>query len=257
MQLPDLLKAVAYIKAMNGGGSRAQLVLGSDDEYYVIKLIGNPQGTRILANEYMTGKVAKLLNVPCPETTIMVVDETMIQHMNGTCGTQFGPGLQHAMAYLGGETIRVFPSNLDLMTKASNVDKWPNAIIFDTLVQNEDLGDRHILVAVDDNDTKFWHIDHGHTLGVTQGWASLRPEKVAVRNLYPSLVKGEEPFKDAFERLNAISKDAIEAALQPCPLDEWGVASSEPEGLVSYLMSARSKVQESIIASKGNWPNWK
>jgi hypothetical protein len=160
------------------------------------------------------------------------------------------------MAYLGGGTIKVFPSNPDLISKAGNKDKWPNAIVLDALVQNEDLKDVHVLITVDGENTKFWHVDHGHTLGVTRGWASLNPENAVVRNLYPSLVHGQDPFKDALERLEAMSKDAIEAAVQQCPLEHWGVAGSERENLVSYVMSAKTKVRQSIIASKSNWPRW-
>jgi hypothetical protein len=142
------------------------------------------------------------------------------------------------------------------MSKVSNKAKWPNAIVLDALVQNEDLKDVHVLITVDGGTTNFWHVDHGHTLGVTRGWASLNPEHAVVRNLYPSLVHGHDPFKDAFERLEAMSEDAIQVAVQQCPLEHWGVASSELENLVSYVMSAKTKVRQSIIASKATWSNW-
>lgn len=256
--MPVSLKALAHVRSMNGGGSKAQLLQASDGHLYVTKLVGNPQGTRILANEYVTGRLAELLNVPCPRVTTIEVDQTMTEALGKTCGANFVSGRQHAMSYLGSDTVQVFPSNLDLMTKSINVSKWPNAIILDTLVQNEDLGDRHILMTIvqSSGTTNFWHIDHGHTLGVTRGWPSLNPQSIRARYLYPALVKGGEPFKDAFDHLEALSKETIENTLQDCPLQPWGVADSERSSLVEYLVTARSKVREAIIASKANFSNW-
>jgi hypothetical protein len=162
------------------------------------------------------------------------------------------------MSYLASDTIQVFPSNLDLMTRATNIGKWPNAIVLDTLVQNEDMGDRHILMTVVQNSgtTNFWHIDHGHTLGVTRGWTTLNPQSIGARHLYPSLVKGGEPFKDAFDHLEAISKETIERVMQECPLEAWGVADSERNSLIEYLISAKAKVRQAIIAARATFTNW-
>jgi hypothetical protein len=54
-------------------------MLCSDGHYYVVKFRNNPQGLRILVNEYIAGQLAKLLGLPCPETRVVDVREELIK----------------------------------------------------------------------------------------------------------------------------------------------------------------------------------
>jgi hypothetical protein len=51
----------------------------SDGHYYVVKFANNPQGSRILVNEFIAGKLAKFLGLPCPETRLVEVKEELIR----------------------------------------------------------------------------------------------------------------------------------------------------------------------------------
>ena len=46
------IKAVAHISQVRGG-SQARIMLADDGKKYVVKLQGNPQCTRVLANDYL------------------------------------------------------------------------------------------------------------------------------------------------------------------------------------------------------------
>ncbi len=254
------LTAKTYIRPMGLGGSSPQLVQGTDDRNYVIKLMGNPQTTRILPNEFVTGKLAEILGAPCPQVTTIEVDQGIVDSIIRTTGhQQFRAGIQHAQLYLASDTVQVFPSTQERMAKTINIDKWPNAIVLDSLTQNGDLGEANVVVAVESSTgvARFWHVDHGHTLGTTSGWTNLGLGGVSVRLLFNSLVSGSEPFKDAFERLQGLSRVSLEPIVRECPLEAWGVPADEREKLLSYLMTAKSKVQEAIIGSKDKFPNWK
>jgi hypothetical protein len=48
------IKAITHIRRLRGG-SQAQLMVADDGHQYVIKFQGNPQTTRVLANEYLAG----------------------------------------------------------------------------------------------------------------------------------------------------------------------------------------------------------
>src|SRR5690349_21470076 len=53
------------------GGSQPHLMQASDGQYYVVKLQGNPQGSRILANELLANRIADALKLPFPRTEVI------------------------------------------------------------------------------------------------------------------------------------------------------------------------------------------
>ena len=59
------------------GGSQPYLVQGSDDLFYVAKFAGNPQGTRTLINEWITGRLLETLGVSTPPVRILSLDHTV------------------------------------------------------------------------------------------------------------------------------------------------------------------------------------
>ncbi len=230
---------------MNGGGSRAQLVQADDGNQYVIKLIGNDQGTRILANEYVVGKLAELLGAPSPPVAIVSVDEFIVKSINSSLGAKFRPGPQFASQYLGRETVEVVPSNIDLMRAAGNCSSWLYVVVLDSLVQNTDRKETHVLMSRDrqSGELRFSAIDHGHCLGVAAGWTTLRPDNVALRPLiYGELVKGPDDYRDALNALRNLTRDQVERILDECPLTEWEVPSGDRGALSEYLEAAKVKL---------------
>jgi hypothetical protein len=70
--------AVEHVRPMRGG-SQPHLMRCSDGHYYVVKFANNPQGLRVLINEYLTGRVAKLLGLPCPEICVVEVKKELVR----------------------------------------------------------------------------------------------------------------------------------------------------------------------------------
>lgn len=79
---PIVVTAVEHIRPMRGG-SQPHLMRCSDGHYYVVKFQNNPQGTRILVNEYITGKLARLLGLPCPDICLVDVREDLVHLTRG------------------------------------------------------------------------------------------------------------------------------------------------------------------------------
>jgi len=73
-----VVSALEHICAMHGG-SQPHLMRCSDGHYYVVKFRNNPQGSRILVNEYIAARLAKLLGLPCAETCLVNVREELVQ----------------------------------------------------------------------------------------------------------------------------------------------------------------------------------
>src|ERR1035438_2737428 len=72
------IKAVAHIAQVRGG-SQARVMLADDGKKYLTKLQGNPQCTRVLANDYLACRLARMIGLSVPEPVIILVDEETIQ----------------------------------------------------------------------------------------------------------------------------------------------------------------------------------
>ena len=61
-----LLEIVKIIRSLPLGVTKPYLVECSNGKKYVAKFCGNPDGSRILINEYVCASLGKLLNLPIP-----------------------------------------------------------------------------------------------------------------------------------------------------------------------------------------------
>src|SRR5438067_12498203 len=92
------IKAIQHIRRLRGG-SQAQLMTADDGHQYVVKFKANPQTTRVLANEYLGGHLARMIGLSVPDPVIIDVDAETINECKiefQFAGTQMTPiaGLQ-------------------------------------------------------------------------------------------------------------------------------------------------------------------
>ena len=71
------IKAIKNICQVRGG-SQARIMLADDGNQYVVKFQGNPQATRVLANEYLGCRLARMVGLSVPEPVIILVNEETI-----------------------------------------------------------------------------------------------------------------------------------------------------------------------------------
>src|SRR5258708_26233190 len=87
------------------GGAQSQLMLGSDENLWVVKFQNNPQHPRVLANEFLATRLASRIGLAVPACDVVVVKEWLIantpellmQWPNGRwhlrAGLRFGAGV--------------------------------------------------------------------------------------------------------------------------------------------------------------------
>lgn len=252
-----MINAVSHVRPM-GQGSLSQLLRAEDGNHYVVKFLGNPQGNKILANEYVVGKLSELLDAPCPTVTAIVADNFIVSAVNASQHTNFQPGVHIGIRYLASDEVEIVPSTMELMRLATNVSEWPMVILLDSIFQNVDRKIPHVLIARNrqSQELVFWAIDHGHCLGVTNPWSTLNTQQVAVRSMadYSPLVNGEYPFSRALNRLLDLDAEDVGTVIQSCP--SWNVNETEKEALVSYVMEAVNGISDKLIAARHLFPGW-
>src|SRR5205809_1685279 len=75
------IKAITRVRRLRGG-SQAQLMVADDGHEYAVKFQGNPQTTRVLANDYLAGRLARMIALSVPEPAIIHVDAETIRQSN-------------------------------------------------------------------------------------------------------------------------------------------------------------------------------
>src|SRR5438270_1199334 len=103
------IKAIKHICRLRGG-SQAQLMAADDGHEYVVKFQGNPQTTRVLANDYLAGHLARTIGLSVPEPVIIHVDLETINEYKiefQFAGTQMTPiaGLQFGSRLIVDENV--------------------------------------------------------------------------------------------------------------------------------------------------------
>src|SRR5271165_6684598 len=92
-------------------------MLADDGKKYVTKLMGNPQCTRVLANDYLACRLARVIGLSVPEPVIILVDEDTIREQ-GIGFTLAGravaasTGLQFGSALVSGEVVDWLPGTM-------------------------------------------------------------------------------------------------------------------------------------------------
>ena len=70
--------ALEHIRPMRGG-SQAQLMRADDGHCYVVKFANNPQHRRVLANEWLAGRLVQALGLPVPPMAMIQVPPVLVR----------------------------------------------------------------------------------------------------------------------------------------------------------------------------------
>jgi hypothetical protein len=258
---PPVIEADTYEGHQGGGGSDAERIRGNDGYRYIVKFRGNPQGTRILANEYVTSQIGELIGAPCPVGRVMRVSLEFIQRVPIKYGGVLaGAGPQFASRFQCDEHGATFQNPVPSVVKQFvNKDQAAAKIILDNLVANQDVKNEHIIFHAVKGGIRFWAVDFGHTLGIAQGWESLRPSSEDAPLVAPFLtecVLSRDDLNAVVDRLKArLTRETLLEVLSEVPLEAWGVAAQEVSPLIDYLLTQRECIPRRVSNSLKQFPS--
>jgi hypothetical protein len=265
--MPEL-QAVQHIRRMRGG-SQSHLVRGSDGNYYVTKLQGNPQHTRILANEMLASRMGLWLGLPMAPVEVIEVGEWLIEHTpefvfeSSASSVKCKAGRHLGSRYAGDPlTHHVFdylPE--DQFHQVRNVADFARALVADKWMGNAD--GRQAVFSKGPRERKYraTFIDQGYCFNAGE-WTF--PTLPLIGVYYRNHVYREVKNWDAFE-------PALTKAEQCDIIDIWRCAESVPpewydwdhaglERLVESLYTRRLMIRELIAGFRDScrdpFPNW-
>ncbi|RBW68788.1 HipA family kinase [Bacillus taeanensis] len=239
------LKPVQFIRSLDGK-SKPQLLLFNDSLTYVVKFKNNRQGTRVLVNEYVVGRLAQLLSLPAAPFKVVSISQEFIKTSSEKTAKKFKAGNQFASVFIPNCTglSRVPPR--PLREEIENIENIAGMVVFDHWVNNTDRGSNNILLEPLPNRKYDLHlIDHANCFPNEFKWTEEtvkeNPNQVVHRTVHKwaaSLLTAKE-LQPYVEKIIALSNQSIYKVIQSIPND-WEVSPSEKAALFAYLVDAKN-----------------
>jgi hypothetical protein len=163
--MPRTVQVNRYVIPLREGGSMPAVVEADDEGLYVLKFRGAGQGARALVAEWISGEIARALDLPVPEIVFAQLDAELAR-TEGDPEIQdlirASDGLNLAMDYLPGSLA------FDPAADAPDAKLASRIVWFDSFVRNVDRTARNTNLLLWHR--KLWLIDHGASLYFHHGW---------------------------------------------------------------------------------------
>ena len=267
------VRAVEQVRRMRGG-SQSHLMRCDDGNCYVVKFPNNPQGTRILANEFLATALALRIGLPAAEGRVVRVNETLITHSEemffdlgysreilppGMC---FGSLYQRSQACAGGpEALCAY----DLLPQSelrrvANLSDFSGMLVFDKWTANLDT--RQVVFVMRNGSYSARMVDQGWCFGGVAWDFAGRPGS----GLYfPAVVyeniRGFECFEPWLSRLDHLSLSILTEVAQSIPGEWYEGDENGLAVLIERLHERRAKVGDELREMYKRFPqyfpNWK
>jgi hypothetical protein len=254
------------------GASQPRLLRCEDGGDYVVKFRNNPQHVRVLANEMLASRLARLVGLPVPSPAFVDVLPELIAG-NPLLELEIGPrrepclpGLQFGSRFPGvpGQTLVVDFLPDRLLRKVHNVARvFLGALVLDKWTCNCN-GRQVIFYRSADQEGSAYSavlIDHGFCFN-DGDWNF--PDS-PIRSLYPrrlvyESVQGLQSFEPYLSRVENLEASELEACVRGIPPDWCGDQPEQLLRLVERLYERRRRVRQALVDAKNSqlapFPNW-
>ncbi len=232
------------------GASQAHLMEDASGNRYFVKFKENAQLTpKILVNEFVAGRLATHLSLPCAECDVAEVDPLLASSILIN-GVPISTGPHFASKQIDNVYKAFFLRSL--IAQCSNKGSFPGIATFDGYTYNVDRNnDGNYLIVATTTGLHFYIIDHGHcflanwTIAVLQlivdKWT---PPDTILRELYNEITD-PPALLGAADDIGAIPDDFIANLVNQIP-DDWLPDTPERDELLRYLITKRPKILDLV-----------
>jgi hypothetical protein len=266
------LVAVRHIRPIAHSAMQAQLYACSDGHRYVLKLPGNKQGRRCIANDFIATQLAKRLGLPVLDSSFVHVMPELLpdshqypDHANLKHGIAWGTRFRTDLSE---------PETPEDLRKLRQKHLIPLVIAFDHWIFNWDRADKvaNLLLSKGDGERDWYLIDHGIAFATPEfvkdslAWTpdllsrfqththfSYRGE---LYSEFVPYVKGKNPFGNAIAQIRTITETSILELLNVLP-QYWNITSEEKEAFAATLVTRAQHLPEILSHSKDYYTYWK
>ncbi len=261
------VQAVARMR----GGAQSQLMLGADGRLMVVKFQNNPQGVRVLANEWLATRLGEAVGLPVPKTELVEVSEWLVanspelwverragERERCRAGLQFG--CEYAGGEEGGQVMDYLPEGE--LRAVRNVRAFAGVLALDKWTGNCNGRQAVFVRGARQRGWRAMFIDQGFCFGAGEwGFADAAKRGVYGRNCVYEGVTGWESFEPWLSRVEEMRAEAVWQVAEGIPPEWHGGGSEALERLVEELLERRGRVRELIEAFRESdrmpFPAWR
>ena len=260
--------AVQQIRRMRGG-AQGHLMLGADEQLWVVKFQNNPQHVRVLANEMLATRLAEAAGLSVPVTDVVEVSGWLIENTPeldvdlGRERVRCQAGLQFGARYVGGtmpgQVMDYLPE--EQLEEIRNLEEFAGMLALDKWTGNAN--GRQAVFARKARERRYSasFIDQGYCFHAGD-W---KFEDVPLRGVYPrnlvyAQVRGWESFEPWLTRLETMDATVMWRAAEAIPPEWYGGDLSAMESLVETLIQRQKRIRALIEgfgrSQRAPFPKW-
>jgi hypothetical protein len=261
------------------GCSQPHLIQASDSCYYVVKFWNNPQGRRILINEFVAVALLGHLHILAPEMALVWLSEDFLSanpeisiHL-GAHRLSVPPGWHFGSRFPGDPDRLVvydFIPNA-LLTGVVNLDQFLGILVFDKWVGNAD-GRQAVFYRRCRSDGRTMHPpDHGFVAcmidqglvfnGMLWNFPDAPLYGVYPRPLVYESVRSVDDFRPWLERVAGLPEEITDQAHKEIPAEWLDDDEDALRSLLQRLFRRRQRVPDLLEdcrrAKASLFPNWR
>src|SRR5512146_773835 len=244
-----ILRAVEHIAPLRGG-SQAQIMRANNGAYFAVKFQGNPQHTRVLANEYLACRLSQRIGLRVPQPAIVEVGAETIREQNiaftlADRRVPVKPGLQFGSSLIrDDETWDWLPCSL--LARIENVQEFLGVLAFDKWTCNADGRQAVFHRGHQQRGYTATFIDFGYAFNAGEWTFPDTPLRgtYAMNDVY-KCARSLEDFAPWLQRIARVSARELEQIAADVP-KEWYGEAEDMERLLEELLRRREVVPQLI-----------
>lgn len=257
--------ATRFISEINTGLSKPVILGASDGNNYVVKFRDDLVTNKVLINDLICCRLAKLFDLPVAEARTIFIGESLINIEPYLSNRKIKDGKHFASLHYKNTYTFIGENSLKGI---SNIDKIPDIIAFDLWVGNDDRADNegNLLLRTSINNDNLLIIDYGNSFHGPD-WIEydlkcndilVPPFDGKVYNVLKKYVNGSNPFQEICKKIKSITYDEITSCVADIP-DSWNLNEDNKKNICDFLFNRKEKLEDILeyLKSKNEFYNWR